>query len=119
MRKSREVPLTILTSIAIFGGIGCQQPTEVRNCVDANNHIVPDKNCQMSTPAGGGGGSAYRYVYGGASGEQVGDTVYNSKSAPEEGVEIISGEEAVSRGGFGHSSGEGEGGESGHGGGGE
>lgn len=121
MRKSREVPLTILASIALASAAGCEhKPVEVRNCVDTQNHIVPDKDCQNSSAHGGGGGSvaAYRYIYGGASGEHNGDTVVGGESTPKAGAEVITGEEAVSRGGFGHggeAGGEGEGG--GHGGG--
>lgn len=120
MRKSHEVPLTLLATIALASVSGCDhKPVEVRNCTDAQNHIVPDKDCQNnSTPAGGGSGaSAYRYVYGGASGEHDGDTVIGGQSTPEAGAEVITGDEAVARGGFGRGGGSEGGGEGGEGGG--
>ncbi|MGD0681348.1 MAG: hypothetical protein ABR990_04785 [Terracidiphilus sp.] len=75
MRKSREVPLTLLAAIAL-SSIGCE---EHRNCVDAQNRIVSDSNCST-------GYSGAHYVYGGASGGHVGDAVVGG---------------SVSRGGFG------------------
>jgi hypothetical protein len=75
MRKSREVPLTLLAAIALTS-IGCE---EHRDCVNAQNRIVSDSNCSV-------GNSGTHYVYGGASGGHVGDAV---------------GGGSVSRGGFG------------------
>ncbi|MFT4114122.1 hypothetical protein [Silvibacterium sp.] len=127
MRKSSHVPLTLLATLALTGAAtGCDdRPKEVRNCVDAQNHIVPDQKCQQPQNGGAGGSYAgsgsgggytggYRWVYGGSSGENVGDTVFGSSPTPAPGVEV------VSRGGFGHGGGEGgEGGDGGgHGGGG-
>jgi hypothetical protein len=76
MRKSREVPLTLLAAVAL-SSIGCQE--EHRSCVDAQNRIVSDSNCSA-------GSSGAHYVYGGASGGHVGDAVVGG---------------SVSRGGFG------------------
>lgn len=97
MRKSREVPLTLLASVALasmgpVGLIGCHD--EPRHCVDAQNHLMPDANC--ATHSGGVG--MFHYVYGGSSGGHVGDIVIGA---------------SVSRGGFGGGGGEGggEGGE--------
>ncbi len=90
MRKSREVPLTLLAAVAL-ASIGCHDGP--RNCVDAQNHLMPEANC--ANHAGGGG---FHYVYGGSSGGHVGDIVIGA---------------SVSRGGFGGGGGEGggEGGE--------
>lgn len=110
MRKSQSVPLTLLAAAALSASVGCDHPTEVRNCVDAQHHIVPDDRC------GHYGGGSY-FVYGGASGGRSGDTVVGGASEPEEGARVVSGESgAVVRGGFGGGEG-GEGGEGGHGGG--
>jgi hypothetical protein len=84
MRKSREVPLTLLAAVAL-AAIGCHD--EPRHCVDAQSHLMPDSACQM-----GSGGSGIHYVYGGSSGGRYGDTVVGA---------------SVSRGGFGHGGGEG------------
>lgn len=77
MRKSREVQLTILAAIAL-SMTACHD--EPRNCVDSQNRLLPDANCQTGT-------SGARYVYGGSSGGHVGDAVVGGSS--------------VSRGGFG------------------
>ncbi len=96
MRKSREVPLTLLATVALasmgtVGLTGCHD--EPRHCVDAQNHLMPDDRCEYHS--GGGGAGIYHYVYGGSSGGHVGDTVVGG---------------SVSRGGFGGHGGEGGGG---------
>lgn len=64
---------------------------ERRECVDAQNHLLPPSACQSSA-------NGAHFVYGGSSGGHDGDTVVGASS--------------VSRGGFGSTSGEagGEGG---------
>jgi hypothetical protein len=119
MRKSKSVPLTLLATAALTG---CNHQREVRNCVDAENHIVRDSLCKSPSPGAYGGGGSYHYVYGGASGGNLGDTVVHASDEPASGADIVSGETGdVVRGGFGSSEGGGEsGGEGGvHGGGGE
>jgi hypothetical protein len=86
MRKSREVPLTLLAAAAL-ASVGCHD--QPRHCVDAQNHLQPDSVCEARQ------GSTFHYVYGGSSGGHYGDTVVGS---------------SVSRGGFGGFFG-GEGGE--------
>jgi hypothetical protein len=86
MRKSGEVPLTLLAAVAL-ASIGCQH--KARHCVDAKNHLMPDSACEANA------GIGYHYVSGGSSGGHVGDTV------------VGAGESGVSRGGFGHASGDG------------
>ncbi|HTJ29029.1 MAG TPA: hypothetical protein VL346_00925 [Acidobacteriaceae bacterium] len=83
MRKSREVPLTLLAAAAM-ASVGCHSGP--RHCVDAQNHLEPDSYCSSSSSSGS------HYVYGGSSGGHYGDTVVGS---------------SVSRGGFGHGGGEG------------
>jgi hypothetical protein len=84
MRKSREVPLTLLAAVAL-ASIGCHD--EPRHCVDAQNHLMPDSTCELHSSSGG-----FHYVYGGSSGGHVGDLVIGS---------------SVSRGGFGGEGGDG------------
>ena len=86
MRKSREVHVTLLASLAMLVS-GCRDVPESRNCVDAQGHIVPDSHCGSSVP-----GTQYHFIYGGSSGGHVGDTVYGGSATPSDGV---------SRGGFG------------------
>jgi hypothetical protein len=88
MRKSRDVPLTLLAAVAL-ASIGCEN--EQRHCVDAQNHLMPDSACLANT----GGGVGYHYVSGGSSGGHVGDTVVGASEA------------GVSRGGLGHGSADG------------
>lgn len=95
MRKCNSVPLTIVAGLALLSG--CRNRSEIRNCVDRQGRIVPDRNCGASSGTGGG----YRYVYGGSSGGHVGDAVVGGRSTPSES--------GVSRGGFGHAGGEGGG----------
>jgi hypothetical protein len=115
MRKSQAVPLVLLAAAAIGTSPGCDdRPREVRNCVDDQNHIVSDQKCDHPGFYGGyygGGSGGFRYVYGGASGGSMGDTVVGGSAAPATGAVIVSGETGTVRGGFG--SGEGE--ASGHG----
>jgi hypothetical protein len=117
MRRSKDVSLTLLTALALSTTACDNHPVEVRNCVDTQGHIVPDFDCQEHSSSGGGGG--YHYIYGGASGGRNGDTVVGGSAEQEAGAKVVSGEEGIARGGFGHAGGgEGEG-EGGHGGGGE
>jgi hypothetical protein len=85
MRKSREVPLTLLAAAAL-ASVGCHNGPQ--HCVDAQNHLMPDSYCHDSHVG-------YRYVYGGSSGGHYGDSVVGSSSS------------SVSFGGFGHGGGEG------------
>lgn len=99
MRKSQTVPLTLLAVSALGVPPGCDsRPTEVRNCVDSQNHIVSDDRCDHPALYSGGG---YHFVYGGASGGKMGDTVVSGSDTPEAGARVVSGETGVSRGGFG------------------
>jgi hypothetical protein len=94
MRKSSQVPITILAAVAAIAVVaisddGCNGPSGPRSCVDAQSHLAPDANCKSSV------GSGYHFVYGGSSGGHFGDIVIGAS------------ESGVSRGGFGHGGGEG------------
>jgi hypothetical protein len=88
MRRSLDVPVTILAAFALLI-TGCRQP-EARNCVDAQGHIAPDADCESSSTPGV---HPFHFVYGGSSGGHIGDMVFGGSSTPSDGV---------SRGGFGH-----------------
>jgi hypothetical protein len=77
MRRSREVPLTLLAAVAL-SMTACRD--EPQRCVDAQNRLLPDSNCQLGSPSGA------HYIYGGATGGHIGDSVIGG---------------SVSRGGFG------------------
>ncbi len=99
MRRSKQVPLTLLAAAAL-AAIGCHD--QPRHCVDAQNHILPDAQCPVdenhSTGYYGG-----HYIYGGSSGGHVGDAVVGGSTSSS----------GASFGGFGHGGGEGGGGEGG------
>jgi hypothetical protein len=95
MRKSREVPLTVLAALAL-SSTGCEPP--VHHCVDALGRIAPESYCQNQS-------TGYRYLYGGSTGGHMGDAVIGGSSTPSE--------DGVTRGGFGHGGGGEGGGESG------
>jgi uncharacterized membrane protein YgcG len=78
MRKSREVPLTLLAVVALSVTACRDQPP---HCVDAQNHLLPDAACQTGSSVPGA-----HYIYGGSSGGHVGDAVIGG---------------SVTRGGFG------------------
>ena len=79
MRKSKDVQIFLLAAVAL-SITGCR--SEHRDCVDPQNRILPDSACRASTPIYGA-----HYIYGGASGGRIGDSVIGGSS--------------VSRGGFG------------------
>jgi len=87
MRKSQDVRLVLLTSIALSMTACRNQP---QNCVDSKNRLLSPSACQT------GGTSGAHYVYGGSSGGHVGDSVVGG---------------SLTRGGFGSLGGFGEGGE--------
>jgi hypothetical protein len=87
MRKSRDVPLTLLAAAAL-ASIGCHD-NGPRRCVDAQNHLMPDSYCDEKH------GSGVHFVYGGSSGGHVGDMVVGAS------------ESGISFGGFGHGGGDG------------
>ncbi|MGA3049512.1 MAG: hypothetical protein ABSD67_22985 [Terracidiphilus sp.] len=92
MRKSREVPLTLLAALTQFV-TGRRDVPESRYCVDEAGKIVPDFNCENSTL-----GMSYHYVYGGSSDGNIGDVVVGGNATSKR-------ESEVSRGGFGFGSG--------------
>jgi hypothetical protein len=80
MRKSREVPLTLLAIVAL-SVTACRD--ERQDCVDAQSHLLPNSACHTGSSGYVGGA---HYIYGGSSGGHVGDIVIGG---------------SVSRGGFG------------------
>jgi hypothetical protein len=83
MRKSKEVHLTLLASLAVT--VTACTP-EHRDCVDAQSRLLPDSSCRASAPVGGA-----HYIYGGSSGGHTGDYVIGGSTSSH----------SVLRGGFG------------------
>ncbi len=92
MRKSREVKLTVLAAVAL-SMTACR--SQRRDCVDSLGRKEPDSYCQVT-----GGGGIYHYVYGGASGGHVGDSVVGGSTTSRGGFGAFGGD-----GGGGHASG--------------
>jgi hypothetical protein len=88
MRKSRKVPINLLSALAQFL-TGRGNAEETCYCVDDQRQIVPGINCQNATL-----GISYHYIYGGSSEGHIGDLVVGGSTAPH--VEL-----GVSRRGFG------------------
>jgi hypothetical protein len=89
MRRSREIPTCVLLLAASAALAGCN---EHRDCVDDQNHKQPDSYCNAGTHTGA------HFIYGGSSGGGYGDTVVGGHATS-----------GISRGGFGHGGGGGEG----------
>jgi hypothetical protein len=112
MKKSRLVSLGLTPAMAI-ALIGCEDRREVQRCVDQNGLVVDDKYCQQQPVAPGGGGDVYRWYYGGT-GYYPGETAADGYYIPTPGYSAMRPSEpgfgdAVARGGFGSTGGEGEG----------
>jgi hypothetical protein len=83
MRRSREVPISLLASLAV--SLTACTP-EHRDCVDAQGRILSDSACSTGTPMGGA-----HYIYGGSSGGHIGDYVLGGSTTSH----------SILRGGFG------------------
>ncbi|HEY3704264.1 MAG TPA: hypothetical protein VGL22_04335 [Terracidiphilus sp.] len=83
MRKSREIHLTLLASLAVTLTACTPEP---KDCVDAQSRKLPDSACQASSRYGGA-----HYIYGGSSGGHSGDYVIGGSSSSH----------SILRGGFG------------------
>jgi len=107
MKKSSSVTLGLVASLALTF-TACRN--ERQDCVDETNHLADPQKCrdaEYNRNNGYRGYIPYRWVYGGASGGHIGDTVVDGNPAP--GMSHAS--SGVSRGGFGSHGGSGGGGE--------
>ena len=77
MRRSRDVKLTVLAAVAL-SMTACR--TQRRDCIDTQGRKEPDSFCDATH-----GGGIYHYVYGGASGGHLGDSVMGGSSTPRGG----------------------------------
>jgi hypothetical protein len=94
MPRFHAVHFALLAVAALSAATACQDPpTQIRNCIDDNRHMVPDERCDNEPFTGSEilPGS-YHYIYGGASGGQMGDAVVGGSWQPKFGARIISGD---------------------------
>lgn len=108
MKKTSSIKLTLLTAAAAAALSGCNRMREaqVQRCVDGQNIMVDESNCQNQQPysTGSGGyyggysGPRYRWVYGGNGGYAPGSIVYGGSDHPEQGLSAVRASELQSRG---------------------
>jgi hypothetical protein len=117
VKKSVAVPLTLVATFA--AAIACSSSPEERQCVDAQDRVVPDSLCaraererpgstgaSTSVARGGSGmGGAflflpYRYYYGGSR-RGLGSVVTGGGYSPRTSGGFSAGRSGTSRGGFG------------------
>ncbi len=103
MKRSQTITLGLLTGMALAFTSGCRSTSQRRDCVDANNHIINDKNCtdaeDLRRRGYGYGLGGYHWLYGGSSGGHAGDAVFGGSATPSGGASSFFG--GISRGGFG------------------
>lgn len=111
MKKSQIVELGLLAAVSAFV-LGCDdtQQAQVKRCIDQNNKMADEQNCDLADrershyvyvpgqpyPSWW----YYRYVYGGNGGYRPGDNVTDFHSTPEAGLSVVPASEAA-RGGLG------------------
>ncbi len=105
LKKSSNITLGLLATLAVAFTSGCNRTAERRDCVDEQNRIVGQDNCvnaETQRRGGYGGYIPYHWLYGGSSGGRVGDTVFNGNSAPGmRGGSSMGSPSGTTRGGFG------------------
>ncbi|MDR3763480.1 MAG: hypothetical protein P4M01_05230 [Acidobacteriota bacterium] len=103
MKRSQSITLGLLTGMALAFTSGCRSTPQHRDCVDANNHVINNKDCEdaddLRRRGYGGGFSGYHWLYGGSSGGHMGDSVFGGSATPSGGASGFFG--GISRGGFG------------------
>ena len=116
-RKREQNRKTLMGAVAVVGVVGAVAlgyqlfkagPDVTASCVDSNNVVVPDSNCQSGTPSAGGffiyAGSPYRYYYGGTTGGVGTVATGGSLTQPRGTTAKTKSGSSISRGGFGSSS---------------
>src|SRR5438874_2110677 len=93
MKKSRRVVLSFLGSMAmaiapIAAACAGHASSQVLHCVDSNNIVVQEGNCDETTPrAGGSGGPGlYHWYYGGHGYVPTGSRITGGGTAPSSGA---------------------------------
>ncbi len=114
MKKSKQVPATLVITVAAFVAAGCgcgSGVIQTRRCVDATGRLLPDYMCGGGYATGGYyGGGYYSSPHWGYGGYVSGGRVSGFQSTPTAGATINdSSGHTISRGGFGGSGGSGAG----------
>ena len=81
---------------------GCRR-TQVQNCVGADNRIVGDQLCDEADQQRRNNPNSffpYRWIYGGSSGGNMGDSVFGGSTSPWPGATTVR-SNGVRTGGFG------------------
>jgi len=107
MKKSKQVPATLVTAVAAMVVTGCScgpNIVEVRRCVDAYGHVLPDYMCGGGYNGGYYGGVYYSSPHWGYGGNLNGGMVsgFHTTPSPNATVNDSMGN-TISRGGFGSS----------------
>jgi hypothetical protein len=110
-KRSTQVSVTILATLALtvaptLAACRGSRPAEALHCVDANNRVADESNCQQKDRAGGTGFFPYFWYYGGSRGLPNGATVTGGGYDPDPGRSYTS-PGGTQRGGFGSSVGDG------------
>jgi hypothetical protein len=96
MKKTQSITLTILAATALAGcGRGVRE-AEVKRCVDENNVMQDDRDCNQQRS--GPGTRPYRYVYGGNGGYWPGSIVTNAKDSPTPSLPSVNASELAAKG---------------------
>ncbi len=106
MKKSSNITLGLVATVAMMMA-ACDR-TQVQRCVDSNNTVVDDRNCDAPPGNTATHTGFYRWYYGGR-GYRPGETAYDGDYAPRAGYSVVRGSSmgsgehgsGVSRGGFG------------------
>jgi len=102
LRKSSQITLGLVASVALAFTSGCRR-TQVQNCVGADNRIVGDQLCDENDRQRRNNPnfySPYRWIFGGRSGGNMGDTVFDGSTSPSPGATTVR-SNGVRTGGFG------------------
>jgi hypothetical protein len=110
-KRSTQVSVTILATLALtlvpaLSACRTSRPAEALHCVDSENRVVDEANCQQKDRAGGTGFFPYFWYYGGGRGLPMGSTVTGGGYEPQSGRSYTS-PSGTQRGGFGSSVGDG------------
>jgi len=98
MKKSKSVPVVLVTTIAAIALTGCSNERQVRRCVDDQGNVLPDIQCNDTSTYTRRTGFYPHWVYGGSlsRGRVTGGSRTASSSA-----DIVNSSGSVVRRGFG------------------
>lgn len=108
MKSSQLVRLTLLSALAL-GVTGCADKQEVQRCVDQNNTLVDEQECERANqlkaqyqyhpPSPLPYWWYYHWVFGGRGGYSRGSVIYGGSMRPSTGFVSVRGSVVQSNGG--------------------